>query len=302
MRIHHLNCISSCPLGGKLMDGRTPSLLQRGELCCHCLLIETDGGLVLVDTGFGLHDVANPAHRLSSFFLALLSPDFHEEMTAVRQIEHLGYSAADVRHIVLTHLDFDHAGGLDDFPYATVHMLQQERDYAMLQRTWMDRQRYRPQQWASRSRWKVYRAGDGDAWYGFDCVRELAGLPPEILLVPLAGHTFGHAGIAIRTPERWLLQAGDAYFYHREMDLSDPWCTPGLRFYQTMLEKDRMARLGNQERLRRLRHAHGAEVEIFCAHDPLEFERLTGHSLHVPASAGTYGRDRYAGAQWQPQH
>lgn len=302
MRIHHLNCISSCPLGGKLMDGRTPSILQRGELCCHCLLIETNSGLVLVDTGFGLHDVANPARRLSSFFLALLSPDFHEEMTAVRQIEHLGYSAADVRHIVLTHLDFDHAGGLDDFPYATVHMLQQERDYAMLQRTWMDRQRYRPQQWASRNRWKVYRAGDGDAWYGFDCVRELAGLPPEILLVPLAGHTFGHAGIAIRTPERWLLQAGDAYFYHREMDLSDPWCTPGLSFYQTMLEKDRMARLGNQERLRRLRRAHGAEVEIFCAHDPLEFERLTGHSLHVPASAGAYGRDRYAGAQWQPQH
>jgi glyoxylase-like metal-dependent hydrolase (beta-lactamase superfamily II) len=24
-----------------------------------------------------------------------------------------------VRHIVLTHLDFDHAGGLEDFPEAT---------------------------------------------------------------------------------------------------------------------------------------------------------------------------------------
>ena len=26
MRIHHLNCISTCPLGGRLMDGRTAGL------------------------------------------------------------------------------------------------------------------------------------------------------------------------------------------------------------------------------------------------------------------------------------
>jgi glyoxylase-like metal-dependent hydrolase (beta-lactamase superfamily II) len=288
MRVHHLNCISSCPLGGKLMDGRTAAILRRGELCCHCLLIETDRELVLIDTGFGLRDVANPASRLSSFFLALVSPDFREEMTAARQIERLGFDPREVRHILLTHLDFDHAGGLDDFPNATIHMLQQERDYALAQKTWMDRQRFRPQQWSSRDRWKVYGAGRGETWYGFDCVRNIAGLPPEILFVPLPGHTFGHAGIAIRTPERWLLQAGDAYFYHREMN-EDPWCTPGLRFYQTMLEKDRKARLTNQERLRQLRGKHGEEIELFCAHDPIEFERLTGHSQRVPVDAETGG-------------
>ena len=31
------------------MDGSTRSMVQRGRLCCHCLLIETDHGLVLVD-------------------------------------------------------------------------------------------------------------------------------------------------------------------------------------------------------------------------------------------------------------
>jgi glyoxylase-like metal-dependent hydrolase (beta-lactamase superfamily II) len=224
---------------------------------------------------------------LSTFFLALLNPDFREEMTAARQIERLGFRAADVRHIVLTHLDFDHAGGLDDFPEATIHMLQQERDYALEQKTWMDRQRFRPQQWSSRPRWKVYRAGQGEGWYGFECVRDIEGLPPEILFVPLPGHTYGHAGIAIRMPERWLLQAGDAYFYRREMDLKHPWCSPGLRFYQTMLEKDRHARLTNQQRLRQLRHAHGSEVEVFCAHDPIEFERLSGHALELPASTAS---------------
>ncbi|HEU5073475.1 MAG TPA: hypothetical protein VFU02_04870 [Polyangiaceae bacterium] len=43
-----------------------------------------------------------------------------------------------------------------------------------------------------------------------------------------------------------------------------------------MMDKDRRARLWNQERLRRLRQAHSSEVEIFCGHDVLEVERLSG--------------------------
>jgi hypothetical protein len=37
MRIHHLNAISTCPVGGALTDGRTFGL--RGRLACHCLLV-----------------------------------------------------------------------------------------------------------------------------------------------------------------------------------------------------------------------------------------------------------------------
>jgi glyoxylase-like metal-dependent hydrolase (beta-lactamase superfamily II) len=285
MRIHHLNCISTCPLGGKLMDDRTESIIQRGHLACHCLLVETDVGLVLIDTGLGLRDVHAPETRLSRFFLSLVSPDFREDMTAVRQVERLGYHPRDVQHIVLTHLDFDHAGGLDDFPHARVHLLADERDHALAQRTWLDRQRFRPQQWSSWERWRVYRAGEGERWYGFDRVRALDGVPPEIVLVPLVGHTFGHAGVAVQRGRRWLLQAGDAYFFHAEMDPERPWCTPGLRVYQWMMEKDRGARLWNRERLRQLCRAHAGEIDVFCAHDVVEFERLSGRSAAVPAEA-----------------
>ena len=274
MVIHHLNCVSTCPLGGRLMDGRTSSVVTRGELCCHCLLIETEQGLVLVDTGFGLEDVRNPRSRLSRFFLALVSPDFREEMTAIRQIERLGYDPRDVRHIVLSHLDFDHAGGLSDFPQATVHMFHVESTYARAQRTWLDRQRFRPQQWLSAQLWQTYPSDDGERWRGFEHVRELDGLPPSILLVPLRGHTFGHAGIAVEGPNGWLLDAADAYFHHDEMAVT-PHCTPGLRFYQWMLEKDRRARLANQARLRELRR-DDKDVLVFCSHDMMEFEALAG--------------------------
>jgi glyoxylase-like metal-dependent hydrolase (beta-lactamase superfamily II) len=282
MRVHHLNCISTCPLGGKLMDGHTDSLFRRGRLTCHCLLVETNSSLVLIDTGLGLRDVADPKSRLSWFFLSLVSPDFREEMTAVRQIERMGFDPHDVWHIVLTHLDFDHAGGLDDFPGAKVHMLASEREAAVAQKTWLDRQRFRPQQWSTRDQWQVYQPGDGEPWFGFERVRPLEGLPPEIALIPLIGHTFGHAGVAIRGDDKWLLQTGDAYFYHAEMDVTRPRCTPGLRFYQWMMEKDRRSRLTNQNRLRALRRDHPREVEVFCSHDLLEFERLSGRSFEVP--------------------
>ena len=284
MRVHHLTCISTCPLGGRLFDGRTPGLFQRGRLTCHCVLVEGPDSLVLIDTGLGRFDVADPASRLSRFFLFLVRPEFREEMTAYRQIQRLGFDPRDVRHVVLSHLDFDHAGGLDDFPWATVHMLEDERRSAVAQRTLLDRMRYRPQQWGTMASWKTYRPAEGDRWFGFDSVRQLAGAPPEVLLVPLVGHTLGHAGVAIRISGRWLLLAGDAYFYRGEMDPDRPYCTPGLRFYQWMMEKDRAARLENQRRLRALGRVAGGAVDIFCSHDVAEFERLAGRPASIPTS------------------
>ncbi len=262
------------------MDGRSTSL--RGKLACRCVLVETGGSLVLIDTGFGLRDVAQPYPRLSRFFLRLLDPEFREELTAVRQIEALGFSPRDVRHIVLTHLDFDHAGGLDDFPEAIVHMMTAEAADAVRQRTWLDRQRFRPQQWSSVDRWVGYDGAQGEPWFGFEAVRGLTGIPPEIVMVPLPGHTLGHAGVAVREDQGWLLLAGDAYFDHNELDLVNPRCLPGLRLYQWMMEKDRGARLANQERLRELIRDHGDAVRVICSHDPRELERDLGRPLDVP--------------------
>lgn len=267
MRVHHLDCVSACPLGGLLMDGESLSL--RGRLASHCLLLETAGsGLVLIDTGYGLRDVAQPRSRLNPLFLALLKPALREENTAARQIQALGYDLRDVRHILLSHLDFDHAGGLDDFPEATVHLMQTEVRSATARKTLLDRMRYRPQQWSRRSAWVTYEADSDATWRGFARVRELSGLPPEILMVPLPGHTLGHAGFAIEHTTGCLFYAGDAYFYHAEM-APNPYCTPGLELYQRMMEKDRRARLENQERLRLLAGA-SQDTMVFCAHDPQE--------------------------------
>lgn len=270
MKIHHLSCGTMCPVGGRLIDGRS-SWLGHSVLVCHCLLIETEAGLVLVDTGIGLRDIEDPDERLPARFRKVMRVQLEPAHTAARQIAALGYAASDVRHIILTHLDFDHAGGLSDFPSANVHLMRAEAQNAQQRTTWLQRTRFRPAQWTEQAMWRTYDE-QGESWFGFKAVRSLVSLPPEILMVPLLGHTLGHAGVAVNQGGHWLLHAGDAYFFRGEMDAKNPRCTPGLRAYQTMMETDRRLRLMNQQRLRLLAREHAKEVRVFCAHDAVELD------------------------------
>ena len=103
-------------------------------------------------------------------------------------------------------------------------------------------------------------------------------------MIPLIGHSLGHAGVAVKTSEKWLLHAGDAYFFRHEIDLENSWCTHGLNVYQRMMTKDRPSRIWNQKRLQDLRRDYSDQVEIFCAHDLDEFERISGRPAEVPAN------------------
>ena len=280
MRIHHLNCGSFCPHGRRLVNG-DGGLLERGKVVCHCLLVEGSEGLVLVDTGFGIEDARNPG-QLGAGFRLTMSPRPEAGTTALTQVEKLGFAPGDVKHIVTTHLDLDHSGGLPDFPDAEVHVFAPELQAALRPRL-DERLRYiGGAHWRHRPRWVEHAAG-GDDWFGFSSVRILPGLDTEVLLVPLVGHSRGHTGVAIRTADGWLLHCGDAYFHHGEI-ATPPTCPPMLRFFQNLTGSDRKARLANQERLRELARMHGDEVKLFCAHDPRELELAQAKSPGVAAA------------------
>src|SRR3954471_19518212 len=115
--VHHLNCATMCPIAGYLLGADA----WRGRMIAHCLLVETErDGLVLVDTGFGTRDIEGVT-GLRAPFKRLVGPTLDHSETALSQLPGLGYRAEDVKHIVVTHLDLDHAGGLADFPHAKVH-------------------------------------------------------------------------------------------------------------------------------------------------------------------------------------
>jgi glyoxylase-like metal-dependent hydrolase (beta-lactamase superfamily II) len=263
MKTLHLNCGSVRQIEATY-DGPPPRRAVN-----HCLLVETDAdGLVLVDTGIGLDDVRDPAGTLGAEWVAMTQPVLAEEETAIRQVAALGYSPADVRHIIVTHLDVDHCGALPDFPDAQVHLLAAELEAAMAEAPSF---RYRPAHWAHGPNWVSHSAGDDQSWYGFASIQPLD-RNPDIRLIPLGGHTGGHTGVAVRDADRWLLHCGDAYYYHRELD-SRPHPHPLLDVVQTRSEVHHDLRVGTQARLRELVRDHGDEVSVFSAHDPWEFDR-----------------------------
>jgi glyoxylase-like metal-dependent hydrolase (beta-lactamase superfamily II) len=257
-----------CPRGGRLLGGAGGPLAE-ARLVCHCLLIEAAGSLVLVDTGLGTGDVTHP-ERLGRPFRAIVRPRCEPGETAVRQVEGLGFDPGDVRQIVVTHLDVDHAGGLADFPAAGVHVFAPELAAAK-DPPLRERNRYVAAQWAHGPHWVEHEV-DGERWFGFDSVRLLPDLDVEIALVPLLGHSTGHAGVAIREADGWLFHCGDAYFHTDEVATPHS-CPPGLRVFQSLMAHDAKARRHNQERLRELAGEHRDDVRLICSHDPTELER-----------------------------
>ncbi|ONI90465.1 MBL fold metallo-hydrolase [Saccharothrix sp. ALI-22-I] len=269
MKVHHLNCGTMRPFGGKLVSGKG-SYFGTAELVCHVLLLETDDGLVLVDTGMGLDDVRTPDETLARTWRVMSRPVLEEAETALRQVEALGFAASDVRDVVLTHLDLDHGGGLRDFPQARVHLSAEELAAATRPgKSGNDRVRYPDNQWRHGPDWVAHET-TGETWFGFSGVREVR---PDVLLVPLFGHTHGHTGVAVRDGDRWLLHAGDSYFFHGEM-ASDPFCPPALTFMQKRMAVLSELRLANQDRLRELVRDHGDSVDVFSAHDATDLNRM----------------------------
>ncbi len=281
MRVHHLDCLTMCPFGGSWLGGRG-SILNRTKLVAHCLLVEGSSGLILIDTGMALRDVADPNARFGRSFTLTANPLFSREICAISQIEKLGFDPKDVRDIVVTHLDLDHAGGLVDFPEARVHVLEKEHAAATARTTWIERQRYVTKMWDHSPKWKFHGEG-GDAWLGFDSVRALEN--DDVLLIPLHGHTRGHAAVAVRSQNgkgrEWLLHAGDSYFHRDEIHATPASCPGGLAFYEAQIAVDDRLRRSNQKRLRDLVKERGHEVDVFCAHSPHEFDRLVAANADV---------------------
>ncbi len=261
MKIHHLNCGTMFPRYPRGTQGIT-----------YCLLVETNDGLLLVDTGFGIQDYENPTWFSKVFIWSLDMPRSLEE-TAACQVEKAGYSRNDVKHIVLTHLHSDHAGGLRDFPDAQVHVHVLEHKAIQSPKGFKERF-YDAAHWSHCPKWVVHEKEEKEDWFGFRNNRIKEGLIPDVRLIPLHGHTRGHCGVAIQTSTGWLLHCGDATypFYHAN-EPAEPF--KPLPYYvmapPRWLEKSLIGE--NTKRLRELHNKHGSDIQFICSNDVITYSR-----------------------------
>ncbi|MGD2166036.1 MAG: MBL fold metallo-hydrolase [Anaerolineae bacterium] len=222
-----------------------------------CLLVQGQDGLILVDTGLGTRDCTAPSLKMRIFRALMRSPRGLSH-TAHQQIVELGLRPADVNHILVTHLHLDHSGGLPDFPDAVVHTTRPEYEAATTP-IGVRRLYYEQAHWRHGPRWRLHGDVQPRAWFGFDAieVREIGS--PRVLLVPLPGHSPGHAGVAVETDEGWLFHCGDALPFG---GLESP-------------APDGISSLGcgpHIARIRRFAEEHPDQVEVVSSHAPLQRE------------------------------
>ena len=244
--------------------------LGSGVLVCHVLLVETDNGLVLIDTGFGSKDCGDPARRLGPS-RHIIRPVLNREEAAVNQVERLGFHRDDVRHIVITHFDGDHIGGISDFPEAQIHVTAAEALGGLRALSRREKFRFRAVQWAHGPK-IVEHTPDGENWRGFAAAKELDEVSPGIVLISLPGHTRGHACVAVDAGHRWVLHCGDGFFHHGTVDGTAS--TPRvLATFEWTVAFDRKMVRKNHARLVELYRRREPDLFMVCSHDRTLYEQ-----------------------------
>ena len=233
----------------------------------HCVIFQIGERVILVDSGFGTREMLEPNRLLGDDVLWRVSPLVDTRLTAFERLKARGIRPEQVTDIILTHMDYDHAGGVHDFPYATIHVSKEELDSFESSRP---RVAYRRYQISHTARVKTYEASD-ERW--FDLEARSLPLPGELeaKLVPLPGHTFGHCGVAYREEGRWSLHAGDAYFDSKVNFIEQ---APGLPI-EIAFQSDARLRQASLRKLQVLKAEHADEINLFCTHDQQEFADWT---------------------------
>lgn len=203
-------------LDGGAMFGIIPKVLwsrstpadeqNRIQLACNCLLVEWEGPTarrVIVETGHG----AKYAEKEQRIF------GIDPGRWLLTSLRAGGVEPDSISDLVLSHLHFDHAGGLTEetdgglrptFPKARVHVQRREHDdaranFGIMTATYRE-ENYRP----------IDEAG---AWHLLDGETEIIPAPSgrggviRSILTP--GHTRGHHSIVIEGRDRTAVFAGD---------------------------------------------------------------------------------------------
>jgi glyoxylase-like metal-dependent hydrolase (beta-lactamase superfamily II) len=147
----------------------------------NCLLIETQSGRVLVETGIG-ERVSDKVRDLRRY----------EGSPIVPALRTAGFDPASVDVVAMSHLHFDHAGGLllsdgsKAFPRATIVAQRAEWEIALGDNPRLVASYDQPEL-------RLVRAWGAEGWA--DGEREVL---PGVSVVPTGGHSAGHQAVVVR--------------------------------------------------------------------------------------------------------
>lgn len=177
-------------------------------------VLRHDDHLVVVDTAFSEHSCKRRKRTL--------------EVTPEQAVSALGHDPDAVDDIIITHLHYDHAGGLQCFPQAPIHIQDTEVAFAT------------GRQMCHSQLSHFFEVEDV-----VQMVREVfagrarfhdgaADLAPGLSVHRIGGHTDGLQVVRVHTRRGWLVLASDAAHYYENLETSNPF--PAIYHVGDMLE------------------------------------------------------------------
>lgn len=165
------------------------------ELACEPILVQHEGKNYLIDTGVGFGKLNEK--QLRNYGVS-------QESTIFESLQELGMTASDIDGVLMTHMHFDHAGGLTywegdqlvpTFPNATVYVTQTEWD-EMRNPNIRSRNTYWKENWEPVQH--LVKTFEGEI--------EVA---PGVKMIHTGGHSEGHAVIRLEQNGEVLLHMAD---------------------------------------------------------------------------------------------
>ena len=128
----------------------------------------------------------------------------------------LGVDSAKVKDVVVTHLHYDHAGTLDDFPEARFHIQDKELQYTTGRHMCADP--FRHAYTADHVTTLIRRLFEGRVAF-HDGDEQIA---PGVSVHHIGGHTMGIQSVRVRTKRGWVILASDACHFFENMERAMP--------------------------------------------------------------------------------
>lgn len=157
---------------------------------------------IVVDTGFEHSEASLRGRKL--------------ERLPREGLEMVGIDAAKVEDVIITHLHYDHAGTLDDFPAARFHLQEREMNFATGRHMCTA---HMSMPYTADHVCNMVRAVFDRRVQFHDGSREIA---PGIEVHHIGGHSMGVQIVRVMTERGWLVLAGDASHYYENFETGSP--------------------------------------------------------------------------------